>query len=71
MLAHGNRQSSRIKPATLGLAQAILLDADPLGDIANTSRIRAVVANGRLLDRAELDRLLAKVKSLAAASTSK
>ena len=40
----------------------MLLDADPLADIANTRRIRAVIANGRLLDRAELDRLLAEVE---------
>jgi imidazolonepropionase-like amidohydrolase len=41
------------------LADLVLLDADPLADIANTRRIHAVVANGRLMDRAELDRMLA------------
>jgi imidazolonepropionase-like amidohydrolase len=41
------------------LADLVLLDADPLADITNTTRIRAVVANGRYLDRAALDALLA------------
>lgn len=40
------------------LADLVLLDADPLADIANTRRVHAVVANGRWLDRAALDRLL-------------
>jgi imidazolonepropionase-like amidohydrolase len=40
------------------LADLVLLDADPLADIANTRRIHAVVANGRWMDRAALDRLL-------------
>ena len=35
-----------------------LLDANPLVDIRNTRRINAVVARGRLLNRASLDRLL-------------
>lgn len=64
-------RSATIEPAraigresTLGsiaagkLADLVLLDANPLDDIANTQRIRAVVANGRLFDRAALDRLL-------------
>jgi hypothetical protein len=41
------------------LADLVLLDADPLADIHNTTRIRAVVANGRYFDRAALDTLLA------------
>jgi imidazolonepropionase-like amidohydrolase len=40
------------------LADLVLLDADPLADIANTRRVHAVVANGRWMDRAALDRLL-------------
>jgi imidazolonepropionase-like amidohydrolase len=43
------------------LADLVLLDADPLQSIANTRRIRAVVANGQLYDRAALDRMLAAV----------
>jgi imidazolonepropionase-like amidohydrolase len=40
------------------LADLVLLEANPLEDIANTQRIRAVVLNGRLLDREALDALL-------------
>jgi len=40
------------------LADLVLLDADPLIDIRNTTRIRAIIADGRLLDRAGLDELL-------------
>jgi imidazolonepropionase-like amidohydrolase len=54
--------------ATLGTvtpgraADLVLLDANPLTDITNVRRVRAVVVAGRLLDRAELDQLLAQVK---------
>jgi imidazolonepropionase-like amidohydrolase len=41
------------------LADLVLLDANPLDDILNTRRIRAVVHGGRYLDRAALDALLA------------
>lgn len=40
-------------------ADLVLLDANPLEDIRNTRKIRAVVLNGRYLDRAALDKLLA------------
>ena len=40
-------------------ADVVLLDADPLADIRNTLRIRAVIADGRLFERAALDRMLA------------
>jgi imidazolonepropionase-like amidohydrolase len=43
-------------------ADLVLLDANPLADISNVRRIRAVVVAGRLLDRKELDNLLARVK---------
>jgi imidazolonepropionase-like amidohydrolase len=46
------------------LADLVLLDANPLEDIANTTRIRAVVADGRLYRRADLDRLLAEAEAL-------
>jgi imidazolonepropionase-like amidohydrolase len=48
------------------LADLVLLDADPLADIHNTTKIRAVVANGRLYDRAALDRMLADAEAAAA-----
>jgi imidazolonepropionase-like amidohydrolase len=45
------------------LADLVLLDANPLIDIGNTRRIRAVIANGRLLDHASIDVLLADVET--------
>ena len=42
------------------LADLVLLDANPLADIGNTAKIRAVVANGRYYSRAELDRIIAE-----------
>lgn len=50
------------------LADLVLLDADPLADIRNTRRIAAVVAQGRYLPRAELDRLLAAARAVADAN---
>lgn len=44
------------------LADLVLLDADPLAEITNTTKIRAVVANGRYFDRAALDQLLAEAR---------
>ena len=45
------------------LADLVLLDANPLEDITNTQQIRAVVLNGRYLDRQALDELLAQEAS--------
>ena len=42
-------------------ANLLLLDSNPLDDIRNTTKIRAVVAEGRLFDRDQLDALLAEV----------
>lgn len=39
-------------------ADLLLLDADPLADIHNISKIHAVILGGRLLDRSDLDQLL-------------
>jgi len=39
-------------------ADLVLLDADPTKDIHNARRINAVVLDGRLLRRADLDALL-------------
>ncbi len=44
------------------LADLVLLDANPLADISNTRKINAVVANGRLLQRKDLNELLEKAK---------
>jgi hypothetical protein len=46
------------------LADLVLLDANPLQDISNTRKINAVVANGRLLTRKDLDNLLEEAKKL-------
>ncbi len=45
------------------VADLVLLDANPLEEIANTERIHAVVTRGRLIDRAELDRMLEELES--------
>jgi imidazolonepropionase-like amidohydrolase len=50
------------------VADLVLLDADPLLDIRNTARINAVVANGRLYDRAALDALLLAAEKFAAST---
>ena len=47
-------------------ADLIILDANPLDDISNTTKIHGVVIRGRLLPRGELDGLLAEVEKLAA-----
>jgi imidazolonepropionase-like amidohydrolase len=46
-------------------ADLVLLNANPLTDINNVARIQAVVLAGRLLDRNDLDRILADVKAKA------
>jgi hypothetical protein len=46
-------------------ADLVLLDANPLEDVANVRRIRAVIAAGRFLDRGALDQLLAQAKAAA------
>lgn len=47
------------------LADLVLLDANPLNDIANTKRIDAVVLGGKFYPRASLNGMLAKVEALA------
>jgi Amidohydrolase family len=47
------------------LADLVLLDADPLADIHNTTRIRAVLLGGRYFDRSALDTLLAGAEKAA------
>jgi len=46
-------------------ADLVLLDGNPLEDIASVRRIRAVVTAGRFLDRGSLDQLLAQAKAAA------
>ena len=40
------------------LADLVVLDANPLADITNSTKIRAVVLEGRLFDRKALDAML-------------
>jgi imidazolonepropionase-like amidohydrolase len=49
------------------VADLVLLDANPLKNIANTRHIEAVLSQGRLFDRAALDRMLEDVASTVAA----
>jgi tetratricopeptide (TPR) repeat protein len=47
------------------IADLVLLDADPIKDIAKTKKIAAVVVGGKLYSRSSLDEMLAKIKILA------
>jgi imidazolonepropionase-like amidohydrolase len=49
------------------IADLLLLDANPLEDIHNTEKIRAVILRGKLLDRNFLDEVLAKEENFAKA----
>ncbi|HSE97846.1 MAG TPA: amidohydrolase family protein [Blastocatellia bacterium] len=45
------------------LADLVLLDANPLEDIGNTRKIAAVIAGGRLIDKQQLNEMLAAVEA--------
>ena len=47
-------------------ADLVLLDANPLVEIGSLRRIHAVVVAGRVLNRRELDTLLARARAAAA-----
>jgi imidazolonepropionase-like amidohydrolase len=47
-------------------ADLVILDDNPLTEIGNTRKIHAVVVNGRVLPRPELDLMLAKAEAAAA-----
>lgn len=47
------------------VADLLLLNANPLDDIQNTQKIRAVILRGKLLDRISLDGLLTKEENFA------
>jgi imidazolonepropionase-like amidohydrolase len=52
-----------LKPGKL--ANLVLLDANPLDNIANTKMIAAVILDGKYLDRATLDEMLSDVEAIA------
>jgi imidazolonepropionase-like amidohydrolase len=60
----GRADAGRVAPGFV--ADLVLVDGDPLADIANTRRISAVVAAGRLYDAAAIRALLAAVEAYAA-----
>ena len=47
------------------LANLVLLDADPLENIANTKKISAVIINGKYLPKDSLQKMLADVEAIA------
>lgn len=47
------------------IADLVLLDADPLEEIANTRKIAGVVLGGKYFSREELDKMLTQVEELA------
>ncbi|MBA3692026.1 MAG: amidohydrolase family protein [Acidobacteria bacterium] len=47
------------------LADLVLLDADPLENIANTKKISAVIVNGKYLPKDSLQKMLADVEAIA------
>ena len=46
-------------------ADLVLLDADPLADVGNSSKINGVILRGRFFDRAALDQMLADARAAA------
>ena len=60
----GLTPAEALRAATLGTvepgkaADLVLLDADPLAEIGNTRKIRAVIARGRVFDRDKLDTMI-------------
>jgi len=48
------------------LADLVLLDANPLTDISNTTKIAAVIRRGAIFEKKALDEMLAKVAAAGA-----
>src|SRR4030095_11165735 len=47
------------------IADLVLLDANPLLDIANTQKINGVVVAGKLINKSELQRMLSTIETAA------
>jgi predicted amidohydrolase YtcJ len=62
-----HEQASRGSLEAGKIADAVLLDGNPLADIKNTAKIAAVIVNGRYYGRAALDALLAQAAAAAKA----
>ena len=45
------------------LAELVLIEADPLADIANTTKINMVITGGRVYRKAALDAMLSAVQT--------
>jgi hypothetical protein len=54
--------------APVKIADVVLLDADPLNDIHNTTKISEVFLAGKEFDRAALDQILRNAKAAAKAA---
>lgn len=61
-----NQRSDYGTVQTGGIADLLLLEANPLEDIANTRKIAGVVADGHYLSRDDLEQLAARLKQIAA-----
>jgi imidazolonepropionase-like amidohydrolase len=60
------RRENKLGAVAAGkFADLVLLDANPLENISNTKKIHAVIANGKLLQRTDLDNLLNRVEQQA------
>ena len=46
-------------------ADLVLLDADPLADVGNSTKINGVIVRGKFFDRVALDRMLAEARAAA------
>jgi cytosine/adenosine deaminase-related metal-dependent hydrolase len=46
-------------------ADLLVLDANPLQDIANTRKVRLVVSHGKVYDRSQLDAMLESARRYA------
>ncbi len=59
-------QTASLCSVTKGkFADLVLLNGNPLEDIRNTTKISAVVVNGRFLNRPELNKILAEIEAAA------